>query len=464
MGAGKRGKVAPRVHPVEKETFFMRATFKRVTGGMIGKTAIALALSAGALTVGATVASAKEKEPKVEKGSYSKEFVTAAGPIQKTVTALDEAKKKGADAAAQKALLANARAELAAAEAAVKTPLDRMAAGGWAVSIGGTLDDVAMRQRGMQNMLDSGQVPAANTTEYQFYLGNFAYSNKDFATAVKALTPVVAGNYKDDSAAELLADSYAQQGQNTEALAALKSAVEARKAAGGEVPEAWFKRANLIAYRNKLGPQAIEWSTMMVENDPTPINWLGAGQLVREFGQFTSQESLDLGRLLLRSGGFQNEAKYVEREYVEYIEAADPRRLPGEVLKVAEMGVKAGILKPNDAFVADAMSQAKSRIAPDKASLPALDKDARAGKDGKSAMAMADAYLSYDEPAKAEEMYKMAIEKGAIDKDRALTRLGIAQVDQDKFEEAKATFAQVGGVRAPLARLWSAFATTQARP
>ena len=436
----------------------MRATF-----GLIGKTAMALALSAGALSVTSTAAFAKDKEPKAEKAAYSKEFVTAAGPIQKTMTALDEAKKKGADAAAQKALLANAPTELAAAEAAIKTPLDRMASGGWAVSIGGVLNDVPMRQRGIQNMLDSGQVPAANVAEYQFYLGNFAYSNKDYATAVKALTPVIQGNFKDDTAAELLADSYSQLGQNTQALDALKMAVEARKAAAQPVPEGWFKRANLIAYKNKLGPQAIEWSTLMVENDPTPINWLGAGQLVREFSQFTNQESLDLGRLLLRTGGFQNDPKYVEREYVEYIEAADPRRLPGEVLKVANMGIQAGILKANDPFVTDATSQAKGRIAPDKASLPALDKEARSAKDGKSPMAMADAYLSYDDAAKAEEFYKMALEKGGIDKDRAMTRLGISQLDQDKFADAKATFAQVGGTRAALGRLWLAYANTQAQ-
>lgn len=437
----------------------MRATF-----GLIGKTAMALALSAGALSVTSTAAFAKDKEPKAEKAAYSKEFVAAAAPIQKTVTALDDAKKKGADAAAQKALVANAPAELAAAEAAIKTPLDRMAAGGWAVSVGGVLNDVKMRQRGIQNMLDSGQVPAANQTEYQFYLGNFAYSNKDYPTVVKALTPVVQANYKDDTAAELLADAYAQQGQNAEALAALKTAVDARKAAGAPVPEGWFKRANLIAYKSRLGPQAIEWSTLMVENDPNALNWLGAAQLVREFGQFTNQESLDLGRLLLRSGGFQNDPKYVEREYVEYIEAADPRRLPGEVIKVADMGVKAGVLKANDPFITDALGQAKGRIAADKASLPGLDRDARAGKDGKGAMAMADAYLSYDEAAKAEEFYNMAIQKGGVDNDRAYTRLGIAQVDQGKYDAAKASFAKVTGARAPLARLWSAFATTKANP
>lgn len=258
----------------------MRATF-----GLIGKTAMALVLAtsigAGALSVGATAAFAAEKKPKEVKASYSKEFVAAAGPIQKTVTALDEAKKKGATPEAQKALLANASVELAAAEAAISTPLDRMAAGGWGVSIGGVLNDIGMRQRGMKNMLDSGMVPAANVTEYQFYLGNFAYSNKDFPAAIAALTTVVQANYKDDTAAELLADSYSQQGQHAQALDALRSALTARKAAGGVVPEGWFKRANLIAYKNRLGPQAIEWSTMMVENEPTALNWLGAGQLVR---------------------------------------------------------------------------------------------------------------------------------------------------------------------------------------
>lgn len=438
----------------------MRSSF-----GLIGKTAMALALSAGMLTVGATASVAKEKAPKEQKGAYSKEFVAAATPIQKTVSALDAAKKSGATPEAQKALLGTATAELAAAEAAIQTPMDRMAAGGWAVSIGGVLNDVKMRQRGVKNMLDSGQVPAANLAEYQFYLGNFAYANKDYATVVSALTPVVQANFKDDTAAELLADSYSQQGQHAQALDALKAAVAARRAAGGAVPNSWFKRANLIAYTNKLGPQAIEWSTLMVENDPSALNWLGAGQLVREFGSFTSQESLDLGRLLLRTGGLKNDKKYVEREYVEYIEAADPRRLPGEVLKVANMGVSSGALSASDQFVNDAITQAKGRISADKASLPALDRDARAGKDGKSALAMADAYLSYDEPAKAEEMYAMAIAKGGIDKDRAVMRMGIAQVDQKKFAEAKASFGQVtNAARAPLARLWTAYVTTQTQP
>lgn len=437
----------------------MRHSFAKFGKGA-ARTALAVALVTGVAAggLGSAPAYAQKKEKEAKGGNYSKAFVAAAAPIQKALNDAQAAKQKGTGAAELKASLAGAPALLAAAEAAASTPQDRMTAGQWAVSLGGYVDDVPMRQRGVKNMLDSGLVPAENLTEYQFYLGNFAYSNKDYPTAVDALTKVVQANYKEDSAAELLADSYSQQGKHAEALAALKMAVDARKAAGAPVPGDWFKRANLIAYKNRLGPQAIEWSTMMVENEPTAINWLGAGQLVREFGQFTNQESLDLGRLLMRAGAFDNEPRYVEREYIEYIEAADPRRLPGEVVKVAEAGVAKGVLKANDAFVADALSQSKGRLAADKASLAGLERDAKAAADGRGALATADAYLSYGEAAKAEELYKLAVQKGGIDKDRALTRLGIAQVDLGKADEAKATFAQVGGARAPLAKLWSVYA------
>ncbi|WP_068076458.1 hypothetical protein [Novosphingobium lentum] len=451
----------------------MRGIFGNIGMTAIARGALAVALAGGLLAggvgLGATAAFAKDSAPKA--GGNSKEFVAAAGPIQKTLEAAKPLKAKvdastGADKAAAQsqltAALATAPAELAAVEAAAKTPSDKMIAGQWGVALGGMINDVKMRQRGIQSMLDSGLVPAANLSEYQFYLGNFAYGNKDYPTAVKALTPVVAANYKEDAAAELLADSYAQQGQNTQALDSLKAAVAARKAAGGAVPEDWFKRANLIAYKNKLGPQAIEWATLMVQNSPTAFNWLGAGQLVREFGNFTNQESLDLGRLLLRSGGLSNDPKYVEREYVEYIQAADPRRLPGEVVKVGEAGIAAGALRANDSFVTDAMTQARGRVAADKASLPGLARDAAAAGNGVGALATGDAYLSYGDAAKAEGLYMLAVQKGGVDKDRALTRLGIAQSDEGKYAEAKATFAQVGGPRAPLAKLWTIYVDQKA--
>lgn len=441
----------------------MRVTTSKFAGaGRIAMAAVlATGLATGAAGMGATAAHAKEE--KVKAGSYSKEFITAAGPVQKVLADATAAKAKGTSDADLKATLGGATAQLEAAEAAVKNPTDRLAAGQFAVQLGGYIGDNRMRERGIKNMLDSGLVEPARVSEFNFYLGNFAYANQEWPLAIEALGKAVQANYKEDAAAEMLADAYTQQGNPAGGLEALKGAVAARKAAGAAVPESWYKRANLIAYKAKLGPQAIDWSTMLVESDPTPFNWLGAGQLVREFGNFGKEESLDLGRLFLRTGALENEPRFVEREYVDYIQNADPRRLPGEVVKVAEAGVAKGVLKMSDTFVSDALSQARGRIAADKASLPALEKDARAAADGRGAQATADAWLSYGDAAKAVEFYKLALSKGgAIDKDRSLTRLGIAQTDLGQYADAKATFQQVGGARAPLARLWAVYADKKA--
>jgi tetratricopeptide (TPR) repeat protein len=427
----------------------MRGSF-----GTFGKsTAAALALAAG-LVAGGAVLGAGAAVAKEAKATNSPEFVKAAQVLQKAVGEVAASKDKAAAQAVA--------AQLAAAEGSVKTPADRIIYGQWQQQIGGIAGDGALSQKGLQNMADSGQLAPDKVTLVNYFLGVTAYQNKDYATAVKVLSPVVAANYSDDSAAEVLASSLSEQGQNAQAIEALKGAIAARKAAGGVVPDSWFKRGNLIAYNAKLGPQAIEISTMQVAANPTALNWLGAGQLVREFGSFTKEESLDLGRLFLRTGALDNDPKYVEREYIEYIQSADPRRLPGEVQAVTEQGIAKGVIKTSDPFIADALSQSKSRVAADRASLPGLDKGARAGVNGKAALASGDAYLSYGEAAKAEEMYQLALIKGGIDTDRALTRLGIAQVDEGKAADAQATFAKVGGTRAPLAKLWSIYAGTKA--
>ena len=148
-----------------------------------------------------------------------------------------------------------------------------------------------------------------------------------------------------------------------------------------------------------------------------------------------------------------------ERDYVEYIQSADPKRLPGEALKIINEGLAAGKLRANDAFVIDSKSQAMGRIAADKASLPVLERDARAaGATAATASSAGDAFLSYDMPVKAEAMYQIALTKPGVDTTRVLIRLGIAQVDQAKYADAQANFAKVTDARAPIAQLWSAYA------
>ena len=59
-------------------------------------------------------------------------------------------------------------------------------------------------------------------------------------------------------------------------------------------------------------------------------------------------------------------------------------------------------------------------------------------------------------------MFKLALEKGSVDRDQVLTRIGIAQVHQSKMAEAKSSFAQISGDRKPVAKMWTAYIESRA--
>ena len=181
---------------------------------------------------------------------------------------------------------------------------------------------------------------------------------------------------------------------------------------------------------------------------------------MRELANYGGQDTLDLMRLMGRANSYAE-----TRDYIEYIEAADPRRLPGETLDVIAAGVASGKLRASDTFVADMKAQASGRLAADKASLPGYEADARKASATETTISgAADALLSYGKAAQAEELYKLALAKTGVDANRTLTRLGIAQFDQGKYADAQASFAKVTGPRTALARLWGGYAASKANP
>ena len=425
------------------------------------QTTLAAGLAFGALSIVATpaVAGFKIKPAKPGKTNFSKEFVAVVGPLQTKIEAIKVARAKveakdPAGAAELAAASAGASAMMQAAEAAAVSPDEKLGVGQLAVNLGGYLEDITMRQRGVKLILNSGKLDPAKVPEFQFYLGNFAYSNKDYPAAAAALAASVAAGYTAPEAGELMLDAYSRAGQPAQGLALLKQAVAAKRAAGQPVPEGWLKRANVIAYNAKLANESMDWALTQVELYPTNFNWLGSAQLVRRFGNYGPNETIDLFRLMMRSGAFDNDPKFVGNEYREYIQTADPRRLPGEVIKAIDKGTAAGAI--SGPFIVESRTLANGRMAADKASLPAAAARSASSSSGVDALSTGDAYLNYGEAAKAEGLYQMALGKTGIDKDRVLTRLGIAQFDQGNYAGARASFKQVGGARAPLARLWLA--------
>lgn len=414
-------------------------------------------LTGVALGAVATPAVAAEKKAAASKNAYSKGFIAVAAPVQAKIAALEAAKAKGAAGQAEFDAAAAGAAQMeAAAEAAVANGDDKLAAGQFAVNLGALLNDVPMRQRGARLILDSGKLDPAKVSDFQFYLGNFAYANKDYATAAAALQTAVNAGYPNAEAGELMVDAYAKAGQPGQGLAALKKAVDAKRAAGQPVPASWLKRANVVAYNAKLANESVDWALTQVELQPNAFNWLGSSQLIRRFSNYGPNETIDLFRLMWRSGAFDNDPKFLGNEYKEYVEAADPRRLPGETIAVIDKARGSGLLK--DQWATDMRALASGRIAADRASLPGAP---AAASNGVTLLSNGDAWLNYGDSAKAEAFFAAALAKGGVDKDRALTRLGIAQYDQGKYAAARAAFKQIGGARAPLARLWLALVNTK---
>ncbi len=432
--------------------------------------AMAAAMAAGAV-VTAPVATAKEK-PAAAAAANSKEFAAAAKDLQATIAAAQPAiqrftaatgAERDAALAALRTQMAAAPGQLATAEAAIKTPGDKLLAGKWAVMIGSIMGDTKLQQRGYAGQVESGVAPAAEVAGLKFRYGSIAYINKDYPTAIATLTPLVAEGFSDETAAEMLADSYAKSGQAAQGLASLRSAIDARKAAGQPVPAAWADRGVQIAFDAKLNTDAMDWAIMRLGVNPTQFNWISAVQIVREVNNYGETEGIDLSRLLQKVGVLGIKSPQVEREYVEYLQAAVGKvgvLYPGEAKRVAEQGIALGVLQSSDTFVSTALTDAKARLGPDLASLPGYAKEARLpATSGRDIQKTADVFLSYEKYAEAEEFYRLAVAKPGTDLPLARLRLGIAQMAQGKAAEAQASFAAVEGKMKPVAQLWAAFAS-----
>jgi len=416
--------------------------------GLLARSALGLLLALG--TIGASgIALSPAAHAAPPKLKLSKGFQPLAVEAQKAI----EAVKKGGD-------VADARAKLDAAFAAIANEDDRFMAGNFAIGLGSASSDPALQRRGIEAMLQSGKVEAAEQGRFNFFLGQIAFQARDYAAAIAALQQAINLGYAENDPQVLLAEALIANNQVPQGLATLKQAIDAKKASGSLAPVNWYRRGLGASYNAKQLDLATDFSLLLARDHPTKENWAGAITVVREVGKFPGQETLDLMRLMDRTGSYAE-----ERDYIEYIQAADARRLPGEVLKVINAGKAAGKLNMNDTFVAEALQTASARVAPDRASLAGLERDARAANvSGATAMGAADAFLSYDEPGKAAEFYAVAISKGAPDTPRLLTRLGIAQVGQGQYADALATFAKVTGQRVPIAKLWSIYATQKANP
>lgn len=407
--------------------------------GLTSRFALALALATGA-AVGLTAFAEPAYAQRQPRPAYSTGFVAVYEPVAQLVNAVPE----GGDYSA-------AKTQLPGVVSAVVNADDRYTAGQLVLLVGNKSNDPALQRQGLELMLASGKVAAEQVGQLQFFVGSLAYQAKDYPAAQTALKAAVAAGYADEQVDALIIESYFQTNAANEGVAHLLNVARTRQAAGQQLPEAWLRRGLQQAYTNKLAAQSNELAALLVTTNPTDVNWQASLQVIREINGFGTEEVLDLSRLMMLSGAMKD-----QNDLVEYVDAADPRKMSNEVLAALDAATAKGVIPASAPRFAEYRQIAEERAAADRADAARAPGQAQAS--GTAALATGDLLLSVGNYADAEAMYQQALDKGGIDANRALTRKGIAQLRQGKAAEAKATFAQVQGVRAPLARMWTIYA------
>jgi hypothetical protein len=442
---------------LEEELNTLSSTRVR-NGGLARNLALALALASGTAMLVAPAftdaAHAQKKDKKKDKDEgkpqYSKEFVGAYQPLNTAIGT------EGTDVNALRPQV-DALATLAA------SPDERLAAGGLTYNAGNKLGDRALQLKGMEMMLASGKLTPADSARYNFVAYQLANALQDYPKSRGYLQKAIDAGFTTEaiSTADLeitMAESYFSANEFAAGLDYLDKAIKARKAAGQPVDAQWYRRGITVAYNNQVVPQIYDFVIAWLADYPTSENWRDGVNLTRNLNNYEGPEVLDLLRLSRKAGVLSD-----KQDYIYYIEAADARRLPKEVKDVIDEAYAKNAVSKDDIFVADSLTIANGRIKTDQAELPALEKDANAaGAGARTVFAAGDAFLSYGQYAKAAGFYAKSIDMAGIDRNVALTRLGIAQVGVGDYAAAQATFAKVEGVRVPIAKLWGAYAAQQA--
>ncbi|MBX7540645.1 tetratricopeptide repeat protein [Qipengyuania sphaerica] len=439
--------------------------FTRLNKSSRPSSAVAMALvlaATGALgltALEAPASAAKKKKDEEPKPEYTKALVEVY------TKANDAMNAEGADLQAVKAMVPAVVAE-------VKTNDDKQIAGQLIYNLGVKLGDEALQLQGLEFLADSGRLDAKGTGQVNVALYQMHRQAGNYTKARTAIERAIAANYQFDATMgdgstktlgaddmhQMIADLYFDQEQYAEGVAYLRQIIEARKAEGGVVPEAWLRAGVSNAYNNNVPSEVGRFVGWLAQDYPSNPVWGDAVIVTLNANQYQNAEVLDLLRLSRRLGHYND-----PRVLNEYVEILDPRRYPGEVVAVIDQGYGLGVIDKTDPYLTETRKEAASRLAADKADLASLAADARKpGATLKTLVVAGDTFLSYDQPADAEEFYTKALGMSGVETPLVLTRLGIAQYDQGKYAEAEQTFRKVEGARRDIANLWAIYTAQKA--
>ncbi|HEY0446420.1 MAG TPA: hypothetical protein VGD19_08180 [Allosphingosinicella sp.] len=420
----------------------------------VSKIALVVALALGGASVVATSASAQRagvtREKKEDKQSKQQEATfTSSSGAKLNLSKAERAAMAPLVTALQAQDWNAARAALPAAQSAAQGTDARYNVAALQLKIGLGLNDVAMQSAAIDALIASGGVPAANLPVLYRNQAALAQQSNNSAKAEAALTKWMELEPNNPDALVSLAENKAAGRKPAEAVALLERAIAARKAAGQQVPDSWYKRGLKFAYEGKMLPQSVKFSQGLVQAYPTKENWRDSLLIYRDLNRTDPKTNLDVLRLMRAAKALSG-----ERDFYELADTLNNGGLPGESKAVLDEGISMRMVDGNKAAFRDLLNNANGKVAEDKRALTGLEAKAKAAPGGTQALSIGDAYYGYGNYAKAVELYRAAIQKGGVDMSVANTRLGMALAQAGQKAEAEAAFRAVSGPRSDLASYW----------
>ena len=339
---------------------------------------------------------------------------------------------------------ANIPAKLAAAKAVASTKEDRYWIAVNELKAADKAHDIISESTAVNELGASGIMPAPQLASVYAKVGADLYNAKQYDQAATLFQKATALNPQDPESLKFLAEALNSQGKRAEGAAALQKALQMSMAAGKKPDEALYKRAVGMAYEAK-SPNAVELAREWLAAYPGPDSWNNALAVYRNLDRPDPNSLIDVLRLGRATNSLEGVGDYHAYAY----EAANENNF-GEAKAVIAEGLASGKIKASDPIVQEIQGVLKSKPTPTAADLATAEKGAR---EPQAFLRVGDRYYGAGNFAKAAELYKEAMDKGA-DKNLAGLRLGEALARSGDKAGATAALNAVSGPMADIAKFW----------
>ena len=414
---------------------------------LITSTALALVAALAAAPAAAQYGAAAQQQPAPQSAP--------ATPAAPTIKPSSKALKAIVDLqdTVKKNDFANVPAKVAAAQAVASTKEDRYLIGRLQLDAAQAAKDNAALAAAIDTIAGSGYLDTAKVGGLYQDLGGIYFNAKQYPQAAAAYQKALAADSRNAEASRMLGITLFQQGQKSEAAAALQKFIQASTAAGQKPTEDTYRIAVQSAFDAHL-PAANDLARQWLAAYPSADSWRNSIAVYRNLNQLDTEATLDLLRLMQATGALTTAG-----DYELFAATTFDQSNYNEAQAVMDAGLAAKVLDPSNSQVRDILGALKTKNKATAADLATAEKSAQ---NATAFVRIGDRYYAMGEYAKAAELYRKAIGKPGVDANVANLHLGMALARTGDKAGATAALNTVTGPRADIAKFWLAYVNQKA--